>query len=178
MIALIKDVNWESRCRKKKTARSRCWRRNFISVTQAVFQRSKKYRGLNKCWIFHPHSNNCWLFWADAHAPLSGNGKKSVCSQSHESSADTQKVLEGSLFLLTLFFSSFCLCFSSSSDRRLSAFSRCSSSFLLRCSSWLSLRRRAFSSFSSHWAFFAAGDGGRRGDKKDTVRDDSKSVTS
>lgn len=58
--------------------------------------------------------------------------------------------------LLTLFFSSFCLCFSSSRARRFSAFSRCSSSFRLRSSSWLSRRRRAFSSFSSHWAFFAA----------------------
>lgn len=57
---------------------------------------------------------------------------------------------------LTLFFSSFCLCFSSSRVRRFSAFSLCSSSFFRRSSSWLSLRRRALSSFSSHWAFFAA----------------------
>lgn len=56
----------------------------------------------------------------------------------------------------TLFFSSFCLCFSSSRALRFSVFSRCSSSFLLRSSSWLSRRRRAFSSFSNHWAFFAA----------------------
>ena len=56
----------------------------------------------------------------------------------------------------TLFFSSFCLCFSSSRALRFSAFNLCSSSLRLRSSSWLSLRRRAFSSFSNHCAFFAA----------------------
>lgn len=56
----------------------------------------------------------------------------------------------------TLFFSSFCLCLSSSSTRRLSAFSRCSSSFLLRSSSCCSRTCRARSSFSSHWDFLAA----------------------
>ncbi len=58
--------------------------------------------------------------------------------------------------LYTLFFSSFCLCFSSSRALRFSAFSRWSSNFLLRSSNWLSRKRRAFSSFSNHWAFLAA----------------------
>lgn len=56
----------------------------------------------------------------------------------------------------TLFFSSFCFCLSSRTARRFSALSRWSSSFLRRSSSCCSRSCRAFSSFSSHWFFFAA----------------------
>lgn len=57
----------------------------------------------------------------------------------------------------TLFFSSFCLCRSSRAARRCSALSRCSSSRRRRSWSCFSRSTLAFSSFSSHTAFLAAG---------------------
>lgn len=59
----------------------------------------------------------------------------------------------------TLFFSSFCLCRSSRAARRCSALSRCSSSRRRRSWSCFSRSALAFSSFSSHTAFLAAGVG-------------------